>query len=61
MRSTSYGPLTSALGKREITMTESVRGVGETTIDAIQSVLDNMERRCAQIRLELLELRRERL
>lgn len=41
-------------------MDETVHGEGETTADALQSLLDNMEVRCDSIRQELRKLRGER-
>lgn len=42
-----------------VSMQESVYGEGTTTLDALQSVLDNMERRVGEIRAELARLRAE--
>lgn len=47
--------------KGQITIDETVRGEGEHTIDALQSLLDNMEERCKKIRMEIHKIRGERL
>lgn len=50
----------TSLRTGRVRIEETVSGDGDTVQDAIQSALDNMERRCTQMRLELLKMRGER-
>lgn len=61
-RTTTYAKRKDGLGwYDEVTMSETIVGRGDNPASALQSVLDQMEHKMELIRLELMEMRGERL